>query len=71
MGEFALLVAWIDAVRSGCDAIRLKANELREDANLLRAEARRLREEDGRAVDRSTTARETRYRSGPHARRMS
>ena len=70
MGEFALLVAWVDAVRSSCEAIRLEANKLREDAGLFPAEARRLREECGRAVDRSTTARET-CRSGPHAGRMS
>jgi hypothetical protein len=71
MSEFALLMAWVGAVRSSCEAIGLEANELRESAGLLRAEARRLREESGRAVGHSTSARETRCGIWPARARMS
>jgi hypothetical protein len=71
MGEFALLMARVGAVRSSCEAIGLEANELRAYPGLLRAEARRLRDESGRAVGRSTSARGTRSRIRPARRRMS
>ena len=71
MGQFALLMAWVGAVRSSCEVVGLEANGLRESAGLLRAEARRLRDESGRTAGRWTSARETRCRILPALKKKS
>lgn len=66
--EFELLATWIESVHSIAGTTRMEANSARETAALLRAETRRMRVESGRAVSRSTTAREARHkhRAAPH-----
>ena len=65
--EFELLAAWIESVHSSAETTRMEATSAREAATLLQAETHRMRVESGRAVSRSTIAREARqnHRAAP------
>ena len=60
--EFELLAAWNESVHLSAETARMEANGARETATRLRAETQRMRVESGRAVSRSTTAREARHK---------